>query len=121
MSDKEKEKIDSGSSTIWDDERLAMDRAHGVVTTEDLKVFSGIPFNDVATCHVHKLVQVLGESLHITSEYISQGAKVASITSRMKALEKENSKLKKNLIDSMYKATTLKEKVKTPSDELNVS
>lgn len=101
MSNKEKEKIDLGLSTIWDDERLAVDRAHGVVTAEDLKV--------------------LGESLHITSEYISQGAKVASITSRMKALEKENSKLKKNLIDSMYMATTLKEKVKTLSDELNFS
>ena len=43
---------------------------------------------------------------------------MASLTSRMGALEKENSKLKKNLIDSMDKATTLKEKVKTLSDDL---
>ena len=62
--------------------------------------------------------QVLGESLHITFEYFTQEAKVASLTSRMGALEKENSKLKKNLIDSMDEATILKEKVKTLSDDL---
>ena len=36
----------------------------------------------------------------------------------MEALEAENSTLKKNLIDSMDEATTLKEKVKTLSDGL---
>ena len=56
--DKEKEKVDSRSSTVWDDEGLAVERAHGVVTVEDLKVFSGVHFNEVATRHVHKLVQV---------------------------------------------------------------
>jgi len=61
---------------------------------------------------------VLGESLHITSEYFTQEAKVASLTSRMEALEVESSTLKQNLIDSVGKATTLKEKVKTLSDEL---
>ena len=58
LSDREKEKVDPRSSTIWSDERLAMDRAHGVVTAEDLKVFSGVPFNNDPSCHVHKLVQV---------------------------------------------------------------
>ena len=58
LSDKEKEKVDSRSSIVWDDEGLAVERAHGVVTVEDLKVFSGVHFNEVATCHVHKLVQV---------------------------------------------------------------
>ena len=60
----------------------------------------------------------MGESLHVTFEYFTQEAKVASLTPRMGALEKENSKLKKNLIDSMDEATTLKEKVKTLSDDL---
>ena len=45
--------------------------------------------------------QALKESLHITFEYLTQEAKVASLTSRIKALEKENSDLKKNLIASM--------------------
>ena len=61
---------------------------------------------------------MLGESLHITFEYFTQEAKVASLTSRMEALEVENFTLKKNLIDSMGKATSLKEKVKTLNDDL---
>ena len=63
---------------------------------------------------------MLGESLLITSEYFTQEAKVVSHTSRMEALEAKNSTLKKNLIDSMGKATNLKEKVKTLSDDLRV-
>ena len=43
---------------------------------------------------------------------------MASLTSRMEALEKENSTLKKKLIDSMDKANTLKEKNKILSDDL---
>ena len=58
LSEREKEKADPRSSTIWSDERLAVDRAHGVVTVEDLKVFSGMPFNTVASRHIHRLVQV---------------------------------------------------------------
>ena len=64
--------------------------------------------------------QVLGESLHITMEYLTQEAKVASMKSRMEALEAENSKLKKDLIFAMDEANTLKEKVKTLSDDLRV-
>ena len=63
---------------------------------------------------------MLGESLHITTEYLTQEAKVASLTTRMEALEKENSDLKKNLIASMDEATSLKEKVKVLDDDLRV-
>ena len=59
VSGREREKIDSHSSTVWSDEGLAMDRAHGVVTAEDLKVLNGVPFNVVANQQVHKLVQVI--------------------------------------------------------------
>ena len=55
---KEKEKVDSRTSTIWSDDRLALDRAHGVITADDLKVFSEVPSNTVANRHVHRLVQV---------------------------------------------------------------
>ena len=58
MTNKGKEKVDSHSSCVWDDVELAVKRAHEVVIAEDLKVFSDAPFNEVATCHVHKLVQV---------------------------------------------------------------
>ena len=56
--DRENEKADLRSSIVWSDERLAVDRAHGVMTAEDLKVFFGVPFNNVASHHVRKLVQV---------------------------------------------------------------
>ena len=58
LSSKEKEKVDSRTSTIWSDERLVVDRAHRVITADDLKVFSGVPSNTMASCHVHRLVQV---------------------------------------------------------------
>ena len=56
LSSKEKEKVDSRTSTIWSDERLAVDRAQRVITTDDLKVFSGVPSNTMASRHVHRLV-----------------------------------------------------------------
>ena len=66
------------------------------------------------------LRQVLGESLHLASECLTQEAKVASLTSRMEALEKENSTLKKDLIESMDEAATSKEKVKALNSDLRV-
>ena len=61
---------------------------------------------------------MLGESLHIASEYLTQEAKVASLASRMEVLEAENSTLKKKLIKSMHKVNTLKESSKTLADDL---
>ena len=61
---------------------------------------------------------MLGESFHITTEYLTQEAKVASLTSKMEAMEAETSKLKQSLIDSIGEANTLKEKVKALSDNL---
>ena len=61
---------------------------------------------------------MLGKSLHITSKYLTQEAKVASLTSKMEALEGENSMLKKKLIESMHEVNTLKESSKTLVDDL---
>ena len=61
---------------------------------------------------------MLGKSLHITSEYLTQEAKVASLASRMEVLEAENSTLKKKLIESMHEVNTLKESLKTLADDL---
>ena len=63
---------------------------------------------------------MLGESLCIAFECLTQEAKVASLTSKMEALEKENSTLKKKLINSLDEANTLKEKTKTLSDDLRM-
>ena len=61
---------------------------------------------------------MLGESLHITSELLTQEANVVSVMSRMEALEVENSKLKKDLIVAMDEANIIKEKANTFSDDL---
>ena len=61
---------------------------------------------------------MLGESLHLTSEYLAQEAKVESALSHVTTLEAENSKLKKELIAAMNEANLAKEKVKTLTDEL---
>ena len=61
---------------------------------------------------------MLGKGLHITSEYLTQEAKVASVMSKIEALEAENSQLKKDQIVAMDEANTIKEKAKTLSDNL---
>ena len=61
---------------------------------------------------------MLGENLHITSEYLTQEAKVTSAMSKVEAPEAENSKLKKDLIVAMDEANTIKEKAKTLGDDL---
>ena len=55
-SSKEREKVDSHSSTVWSDGGQAMDRAYGVVTAEDLKALTGMLFNVVTNQQDHKLV-----------------------------------------------------------------
>ena len=65
-------------------------------------------------------IQVLGESLHITSEYLASEAKVESARSHASSLGVENSKLKKELIAAMNDANLAKEKLRTLTDELRV-
>ena len=61
---------------------------------------------------------MLGESLHLISEYLAQEAKVEFVLSHVTTLEANNSKLKKDLIAAMNEANLAKEKVKTLTDEL---
>ena len=63
---------------------------------------------------------MLGESLHLTSEYLASEAKVESARSHVTTLEAENSKLKKELIVAMNDANLAKEKLKTLTEELRV-
>ena len=56
--DKQKEKVDSRSSSVWDDAGVALARAQDVFNADDLKVFSGVSANKVVGRHLHKLVQV---------------------------------------------------------------
>ena len=64
--------------------------------------------------------QVLGETIHITSKYLSQKARASSVKSKAKGLEVELSKLREDLIIAMDEANTAKEKAKVLSDDLRV-
>ena len=63
---------------------------------------------------------MLGESLHLTSEYLALEAKVKSTQSHVSSLEAENSKLKKKLIAAMNDANLAKEKLRTSTEKLKV-
>ena len=71
-------------------------------------------------CTLFIFTQVLGESLHITSEYLASKAKVESARSHASSVEAENSKLRKELIAAMNDANQAKEKLRTLTDELRV-
>ena len=63
---------------------------------------------------------MLGESLHLTSEYLASEAKVKSARSHASSLEVENSKMKKELIATINDANLAKEKLRTSTEELRV-
>ena len=63
---------------------------------------------------------MLGESLHITSEYLASEAKVESTQSHASSIEADNLKLRKELIATMDDANQAKEKLRTLTDELTV-
>ena len=58
VGEKQKEKVDSRPSSIWDDAGVSVARAQDTFSADEMKVFSGVQADDVARCHLHKLVQV---------------------------------------------------------------
>ena len=58
VGEKQKEKVDSRPSSIWDDAEVSVARAQDTFSADEMKVFSGVPADDVARHHLHKLVQV---------------------------------------------------------------
>ena len=59
VGDKQKEKVDSKPSSIWADAGVFMARAQDIFSVDDMNVLSGVPADEVARRHLHKLVQVL--------------------------------------------------------------
>ena len=57
--EKQKEKVDSRLSSVWDDAGVSVARAQETFSADELKVFFGMPVDDVARRHLHKLVQVI--------------------------------------------------------------
>ena len=53
---KGKEKV---GSNVWSDAEAAMDHAHELFTSGEMKEISSIPSHEMVSRHVHKLVQVI--------------------------------------------------------------
>ena len=58
VGEKQKEKVDFKPSSIWDDAGVLVVRAQDTFSANEMKVFSGVPADDVTRRHLHKLVQV---------------------------------------------------------------
>ena len=56
--EKQKEKVDSRPSCVWDDVGVSVARAQETFSADELKVFSGVLADDVARRHLRKLMQV---------------------------------------------------------------
>ena len=61
--DKQKEKVDSRSSNVWDDAGV------DIFGADDMKVFSGVSANEVVGHHLHKLVQVPVQTYILCSSF----------------------------------------------------
>ncbi|KAL0004391.1 hypothetical protein SO802_011952 [Lithocarpus litseifolius] len=64
--------------------------------------------------------RVLEESLHLTTNYLSNEEKVMVANSKVESVNAESSKLRKDLFKAMDQATKAKEKVKELSEALKV-
>ena len=58
VGEKQKEKVDSRPSSVWDDAGVFVARAQDAFSADELKVLSRVPADDVARRHLYKLVQV---------------------------------------------------------------
>ncbi|KAL0001016.1 hypothetical protein SO802_014797 [Lithocarpus litseifolius] len=100
------------------DKETILARANEVITSDEMKEIFEVPSYEMVNCHVHKLVQVLGESMHITSQYLASEEKAVIATLRAEALEAKASGLRKDLIMVMDETNLSKEKIKVLTEEL---
>ena len=141
--DKGKKKV--GASIQADEAAVA--RVNEVMMPEDLKEIFVVPSHEMVNRHVHKLFQVvyrfflfyfifllsladldslrdcdcqvLGETMHITSQYLMSEEKAVVASSKVKALEAEAFSLKKDLIEAMDSNNLSKEKIQALTKQLN--
>ena len=56
VGEKQKEKVDSRPSSVWDDAGVSMARAQDTFSADELEVVFGVPADEVARHYLHKLV-----------------------------------------------------------------
>ena len=123
-------------ASVWSDAETAMDCANELLTPGEMKEITSVPSHEMVSRHVHKLVQVilhvfvlfvvlncstvfidfggtfcrqmLGETMHITTQYLANEEKAVVANSKVEALEVEASGLRKDLIAAMDSLNTSK-------------
>nr|POE96209.1 hypothetical protein CFP56_59996 [Quercus suber] len=68
---------------VWTDPAMALGRAHNVLFEEGLKALSLVPSYELVSRHIHKLMQVLGESLCLPIDYLVTEEKVVMANSQI--------------------------------------
>ncbi|KAK9990529.1 hypothetical protein SO802_025514 [Lithocarpus litseifolius] len=106
------------SASVWADTETALAQANEIITPDEMKEISSVPSYEMVNRHVHKLVQVLEESMHITSQHLASEKKAVIATSKVGALEPEASGLRKDLVVVMDKSNSSKIKIKVLTEEL---
>ena len=141
--EKAKEKM---CSNAWTDAGAAMARANELLTPEEMREISSVPSHEIVSQHVHKLMQVasslcccyiyiyiylstcsncdetfcqvLGEMMHIGSQYLANEEKAVMANSKVEVLEAEASRLRKDLIAAMDVNNTSIEQIKSLTEQL---
>ncbi|XP_050247560.1 uncharacterized protein LOC126695008 [Quercus robur] len=75
--------------TFWDEADCAIAKAHDAISVKDLKPLTTKPLNELMYSHIHKIMQVLGESLHISGKYLDYEEKFAVAQSKVDSLSSE--------------------------------
>lgn len=98
--------------SVWEEPATALGQAHNVTVNEELKDLASIPSHELVNHHIHKLVQVfylivilplnfyldcrfdyvfflyvLGETLRLTTNYLSNEEKVVVANSKVEFVE----------------------------------
>ncbi|KAL0010941.1 hypothetical protein SO802_006049 [Lithocarpus litseifolius] len=73
----------------------------GLAKERRRRALSSVPSHELVNHHIHKLVQVLGESLRLMTDYLAMEEKAAMTNSRAETTEAEGSRLRKDLVKAM--------------------
>ena len=79
-----------------------------------------ICFGMICILTLESLVQVIGESLRLTTNYLENEEKLVVVNYKLESIKAESSKLRKDLIEAMDEINRAKEKIKELNEALKV-
>ncbi|KAF3949481.1 hypothetical protein CMV_024650 [Castanea mollissima] len=71
---------------FWMDAYFVVDKAHKVISVDDLKALMSKPSNELMFSHIHRVMQVLGESLYLFGKYLDYEEKYVLAQSKVEGL-----------------------------------